>query len=174
MSASLKIIQPEVLGLGNSKAPQLEPQDQQRVHAVSESISSQEEAEPSRIREGPASDDDFPIGENKDDNELSTLIGERMTTTLTKMNVAHAQGGGAYLPVENPMNPSPSIQQQLENIHQTPTQALAEQGRALDRQGGGGGPPPGPLDDDDEGGGGGGGSGGPGPPGGEGPAFVPG
>jgi len=46
-SATLKIIQPEVLGLGNSKAPQLEPQDQQRVHAVSESISSQEEAGPS-------------------------------------------------------------------------------------------------------------------------------
>jgi len=91
-----------------------------------------------------------------------------MTTTLTEMNITHAQGGGAYLPVENPMNPSPSIQQQLESIHQTPAQALAERGWVLNRQGGG--PPSGPPDDDDDRGGG--GPEPPRPPRGEGLAFI--
>ena len=98
--------------------------------------SDRHEAGPSRqtiVQEDTEDAEDQPIGDAQLDDDLSTLIGAKMTTTetatatMTQQTVEALMRGGGPVQEDNPMRPSAAIAEEVQNL----------QGQNLYGQGGG-------------------------------------
>ena len=101
-----------------------------------EETSDGHEAGPSRrtiVQEDTEDAEDQPIGDAQLDDDLSTLIGAKMTTTetatamITQQTVEALMRGGGPVQEDNPMRPSAAIADEVQNL----------QGQNLYGQGGG-------------------------------------
>ena len=137
------IEKPELLGLEIKSKPALQEEDRKRIEKVTaiDETSDGHEAGPSRrtiVQEDTEDTEDQPIGDAQLDDNLSILIGAKMTTTETatatmtqQMLEALIRGGGP-IQEDNPMRPLAAIADEVRNL----------QGQNLYGQGGGE-----PLDD---------------------------
>ena len=159
-----RIEKPELLGLGTKSKPALQEEDRkwiEKVPAINET-SDGHEAGPSQrtiVQEDIEDAKDQPIGDAKIDDDLSTLIGAKMTTTktttatMTQQTVEALMRGGGPVQEDNPMRPSAAI---ADEVHDLQGQNLYGQGGGEPpddfrpsartfgtgrRAGGGGGPP---------------------------------
>ena len=135
---SKKIAKPELLGLGTKAKPILKEEDRRRIEGVPaiEETNDGYEAGPSRrtiVQEDTEDVEDQPIGDAQLDDDLSTLIGAKMTTTetttatMTQQTVEALMRGGGPVQEDNPMRPSAAIADEVRNL----------QGQNLYGQGGG-------------------------------------
>ena len=135
---SKKIEKPELLGLGTKAKPILQEEDRRRIEKVPavEETSDRHETGPSRrtiVQEDTEDAEDQPIGDAQLDDDLSTLIGAKMTTTetttatMTQQMVEALMRGGGPAQEDNPMRPSAAIADEIRNL----------QGQNLYGQGGG-------------------------------------
>ena len=135
---SKKIEKPELLGLGTKAKPILLEEDRKRIEQVPaiDETSDGHEARPSRhtiVQEDSEDAEDQPIGDAKIDDDLSTLIGAKMTTTetttvtMTQQTVEALMRGGGPVQEDNPIQPSAAIADEVRNL----------QGQNLYGQGGG-------------------------------------
>ena len=101
-----------------------------------EETSDGHEARPSRctiVQENTEDAEDQPIRDTQLDDDLSTLIGAKMTTTetatatMTQQTVEALMRGGGPVQEDNPMRPSAAIADEVRNL----------QGQNLYGQGGG-------------------------------------
>ena len=138
MNTSKKIEKPELLGLGAKAKPILFEEDHKRIEKVPaiDETSDGHEAEPSRhiiVQEDTEDAEDQPIGDAQLDDDLSTLIGAKMTTTetatatMTQQTVEALMRGGGPVQEDNLMQPSVAIADEVRNL----------QGQNLYGQGGG-------------------------------------
>jgi hypothetical protein len=116
--ASNRIKSPNVLGLGTKAEPYLSEEDKRRLKGKERADETPSEAEgssrPSIVKDNEEDEDeDLPVGDQEDDNDLATTIGTKMTTTLTE---TRTHGGGPALPEDNPMVPPPVLKGQLEQL----------------------------------------------------------
>ena len=135
---SKRIEKPKLLGLGTKAKPILQEEDRRRIEGVPavEETSDGHEAGPSRctiVQEDTEDAEDHPIGDAQLDDDLSTLIGAKMTTTetatamMTQQMVEALMRGGGPAQEDNPMRPSAAIADEVRNL----------QGQNLYGQGGG-------------------------------------
>ena len=127
-----------MLGLGTKAKPILQEEDRRQIEGVPtvEETSDGHEAGPSRrtiVQEDTEDTEDQPIGDTKIDDDLSTLIGAKMTTTetatatMTQQTVEALMRGGGPVQEDNLMRPSVAIADEVRNL----------QGQNLYGQGGG-------------------------------------
>ena len=127
-----------MLGLGTKAKPILQEEDRRQIEGVPtvEETSDGHEAGPSRrtiVQEDTEDTEDQPIGDTKIDDDLSTLIGAKMTTTetatatMTQQTVEALMRGGGPVQEDNLMRPSAAIADEVRNL----------QGQNLYGQGGG-------------------------------------
>ena len=113
-NVSKKIEKLELLGLGTKAKPILQEEDHKRIEKVPtiDETSDGHRAGPSRhpiVQEEPEDNKDQPIGDAKIDDDLSTLIGAKMTTTetatamMTQQMVEALMRGGGPAQEDNPM-----------------------------------------------------------------------
>ena len=132
------IEKPELLGLGTKSKPALQEEDRKRIEKVPaiDETSDGHEAGPSRqtiVQEDTEDTEDQPIGDAQLDDDLSTLIGAKMTTTetatatMTHQTLEALIRGGGPVQEDNPMRPSAAIADEVRNL----------QGQNLYGQGGG-------------------------------------
>ena len=135
-----RIDKPELLGLGTKSKPALQEEDRKRIEKVPtiDETSDGHKAGPSRrtiVQEEPEDEgaEDQPIGDTQLDDDLSTLIGAKMTTTetttatMTQQTLEALIRGGGPVQEDNPMRPSAAIADEVRNL----------QGQNLYGQGGG-------------------------------------
>jgi hypothetical protein len=104
--------------LGTKAEPYLSEEDKRRLKGKERADETPSEAEgssrPSIVKDNEEDEDeDLPVGDQEDDNDLATTIGTKMTTTLTE---TRTHGGGPALPEDNPMVPPPVLKGQLEQL----------------------------------------------------------
>ena len=132
------IEKPELLGLGTKSKPTLQEKDRKRIEKVPaiDETSDGHEAGPSRrtiVQEDTEDTEDQPIGDAKIDDDLSTLIGTKMTTTetttatMTQQTLEALIRGGGPVQEDNPMRLLAAIADEVRNL----------QGQNLYGQGGG-------------------------------------
>ena len=107
--------------------PILQEEDRKRIEKVPaiDETSDGHEARPSRctiVQEDFDDDQDQPIGDAKIDDDLSMLIGARMTTTetatMTQYTVEALLRGGGPVQEDNPMRPSAAIAEEVRNLQE--------------------------------------------------------
>ena len=124
--------------MGTKAKPILLEEDRKRIEKVPiiDETSDGHEAGPSRrtiVQEDTEDAEDQPIRDAQLDDDLSTLIGAKMTTTetatatMTQQTVEALMRGGGPVQENNPMRPSAAIADEIRNL----------QGQNLYGQGGG-------------------------------------
>jgi hypothetical protein len=127
----------------------LNQEDRQRLEA-STSWLIESESEAGVPEREDTKEEDLPIGNQSNDDDLSTLIGgvairTRVTTQMdTTTTMAYARGGGAViLPSENPLQPLVAVAQAIQQIRRSAARPLRQPSGYQPPIGGGGGPPAG-------------------------------
>ena len=114
MNVSKRIEKLKLLGLGTKAKPILQEEDRKRIEKVPaiDETSDGHGAGPSQhpiVQEEPEDSKDQPIGYAKIDDDLSMLIGAKMTTTktatatMTQQTVEALMRGGGPAQEDNPM-----------------------------------------------------------------------
>ena len=127
MNQTNHIEKPELLGLGTKSKPALQEEDRKRIEKVPaiDETSDGHEAGPSRqtiVQEDTEDTEDQPIGDAKIDDDLSTLIGAKMTTTetttatMTQQTLEALIRGGGPVQEDNLMRPSAAIADEVRNL----------------------------------------------------------